>query len=120
MPDTPKNLRQREPSPSDEVVRLLDEAVDTGHLTERGRRLILLHRIFSVPTRDVASVEGKPPATIRQYRNRAEAAVAQSALAVARRGTRRVAAQTRVQSARSVGPTKTAIRGTRSGLKPRR
>jgi DNA-directed RNA polymerase specialized sigma24 family protein len=83
MPDTPAVDVGFEPSPSDEVIRLVTEAVKTGRVTERGGRLILLHRVFGVSTREVAAAEGKPTSTVRQYRNRAEASVAEMALAVA-------------------------------------
>ncbi len=40
---------------------------------------MILHRVLSVPTVEVAQTEGYPPSTIRQRRSRAEAAIAHHA-----------------------------------------
>lgn len=67
----------------EEVLGLVGEGVRTGAITRRGARLILLHRIYGLSTADIASAEGRDAATIRKYRNRAEAALADAAAAVA-------------------------------------
>lgn len=68
---------------ADELLYLVGEAVRTGRITERGARLIVLHRICDTPTRAVAENEGRDPASVRQYRNRAEAVLAEVAEAEA-------------------------------------
>lgn len=68
---------------ADELLYLVGEAVRTGRITERGARLIVLHRICDMSTRAVAEDEGRDPASVRQYRNRAEAVLAEVAEAEA-------------------------------------
>jgi DNA-directed RNA polymerase specialized sigma24 family protein len=70
-------------SSSIELLRLLNKGVGCGRVTRRGARLILLHRVFDVPTRQVASVEGRRDESVRKARERAEAALAAAAPAVA-------------------------------------
>ena len=66
-------------SSSVELLRLIRDSVDYGDVSRRGAKLILLHRILDVPTRRVASVDGRRGAgTIRKARERAEAALASS------------------------------------------
>ncbi len=63
-------------SASDEVLDLVDQALRAGVLDPGRARLVILHRVLSVPTVEVAQTEGYPPSTIRQRRSRAEAAMA--------------------------------------------
>ncbi len=63
-------------SASDEVLDLVDQALRAGVLDPGRARLVILHRVMSVPTAEVAQTEGYPPSTIRQRRSRAEAAMA--------------------------------------------
>ena len=72
-----------QPAPSEELLGLLDEGVRAGAITRRGARLIALHRIYGVSTAEVAAAEGRDAATVRKHRNRAEAALADVAVAVA-------------------------------------
>jgi DNA-directed RNA polymerase specialized sigma24 family protein len=65
-------------SSSVELLRLVRDSVDHGDVSRRGAKLILLHRILDVPTRQVASVDGRRDGTIRKARERAEAALASS------------------------------------------
>ena len=67
----------------EELLGLLGEGVRAGAITQRGARLIVLHRIYGLSTAEVAAAEGRDPATVRKYRNRAEAALADVAEAVA-------------------------------------
>jgi len=64
------------PSAADELLDLVGQAVRAGALDPPRARLVILHRILSVPTSDVAEEEGYPASTIRQRRSRAEAAMA--------------------------------------------
>lgn len=66
-------------SPSDELLDLVDQAICAGVLDPTGARLVVLHRVMSVPTAPIAEREGYPPSTIRQRRSRAEAAIAKLA-----------------------------------------
>lgn len=66
-------------SASDEVLDLVDQALRAGVLDRSRARLVVLHRVLSVPTAEVAETEGYPPSTIRQRRSRAEAAIAHHA-----------------------------------------
>jgi len=67
----------------EELLGLIGEGVRLGAITPRGARLIALHRIYGVSTRDVATAEGRDAAAVRKYRNRAEAALAEVAMEVA-------------------------------------
>ena len=60
---------------ANELVDLVDCAARRGTITQRGRALILAHRVLDVPTREIADAEGRTEATVRQYRTRAEAAL---------------------------------------------
>jgi len=66
-------------SPADELLDLIDQALRAGAVDPGRARLVILHRILSVPTAVVADLEGYPPSTIRQRRSRAEAALAHHA-----------------------------------------
>ncbi len=66
-------------SASDEVLDLVDQALRAGVLDPDRARLVILHRVLSVPTVQIARLEGYPPSTIRQRRSRAEAAIARYA-----------------------------------------
>lgn len=79
-------VAEAEPAPQDgsssiELLRLVSDGVDRGKVTARGARLILLHRILDVPTREVASLEGRRAPSVRKARERAEAALATAAVA---------------------------------------
>lgn len=63
-------------SASDEVLDLVDQSLRAGVLDPSRARLVILHRVLSIPTIDIATREGYPPSTIRQRRSRAEAAIA--------------------------------------------
>lgn len=70
-------------SSSDEIVDLIDQALHDGVLSADRARLVLLHRVFSVPTASIAQLEGYPPSTIRQRRSRAEAKLVAASRTVA-------------------------------------
>lgn len=63
-------------SSSDELLNLIGQALETGILDQSRARLVVLHRVIGVPTAETARAEGYPASTIRQRRNRAEAALA--------------------------------------------
>jgi hypothetical protein len=67
----------------EELLGLVGEGVRSGAITRRGARLIVLHRIYGLSTAAVAEAEGRDAASVRKYRNRAEAALADVAEAVA-------------------------------------
>jgi DNA-directed RNA polymerase specialized sigma24 family protein len=67
----------------EELLGLVGEGVRSGAITRRGARLIVLHRIHGLSTREIADAEGRDAAAVRKYRNRAEAALADVAEAVA-------------------------------------
>jgi hypothetical protein len=67
----------------EELLGLVGEGVRSGAITRRGARLIVLHRIHGLSTQEVAEAEGRDAAAVRKYRNRAEAALADVAEAVA-------------------------------------
>jgi hypothetical protein len=67
----------------EELLGLVGEGLRSGAITRRGARLIVLHRICGMSTREVAAAEGRDAATVRKYRNRAEAALADVAELVA-------------------------------------
>lgn len=67
----------------EELLGLVGEGVRSGAITRRGARLIVLHRIYGLSTAEVAASEGRDAAAVRKYRNRAEAALADVAMAVA-------------------------------------
>jgi DNA-directed RNA polymerase specialized sigma24 family protein len=60
----------------DELVQIVARALDAGVIDEDKARLVLLNRVVGVSTADMAELAGSPKATIRQRRNRAEAAIA--------------------------------------------
>jgi len=70
-------------SAGEELLGLVGEGVRSGAITRRGARLIVLHRIQGLSTAEVAAAEGKDAASVRKYRNRAEAALVDVAEAVA-------------------------------------
>jgi DNA-directed RNA polymerase specialized sigma24 family protein len=65
----------RQPS-CDELFEVVVQALNAGAIDEDKARLVLLNRIIGVSTADMAERAGSPKATIRQRRNRAEAAIA--------------------------------------------
>lgn len=67
----------------EELLGLVGEGVRSGAITPRGARLIVLHRICGLSTAELATAEGRDAASVRKYRNRAEAALADVASAVA-------------------------------------
>jgi hypothetical protein len=71
------------PAAGEELLGLVGEGVRSGAITLRGARLIVLHRIKGLSTAEVAAAEGRDAATVRKYRNRAEAALVDIAAAVA-------------------------------------
>jgi hypothetical protein len=72
-----------EPSASDLLLHTVSAGMHSGYVSPRGARLILLHRMYDVPTQHVARAEGADPVAIRKYRNRAEAALLHARDAVA-------------------------------------
>lgn len=67
-------------SAGEEVLELVGEAVRAGKVSAEHGRFVILHRVLGVPTREVAAELGRPPGTVRQQRNRAEAVIARFAL----------------------------------------
>lgn len=63
------------------VVALVEQAVRSGKVSRERANLVLQHRILSVPTTAIAEQIGYPASTIRQWRSRAEAAIALEAVA---------------------------------------
>ena len=85
LPDTSLDLLLDQPAvnqrtASEELLELIDDAIRAGALNEDRARLVTLHRVCGVPTAALALTEGYPEATIRQRRNRAEAALASFAV----------------------------------------
>ncbi len=72
-----------EPTASEDLLRLLQEAVTGGFLTREGRRVIFLTRIADVPAAALAEAEGVRPSSIRKRRERAEAMLSDYAMEVA-------------------------------------
>jgi hypothetical protein len=70
-------------SASELVLRVVTEALERGHISERGARLILLHRLCDVPTSKLAERDGRDVRSVRKYRNRAESALNEVAEVVA-------------------------------------
>lgn len=70
-------------SSSEELLDLVAERVSDGTLDAARARLIVLHRVFSIPTTAIAEAEGYPSSTIRQRRSRAEARLVAAARTVA-------------------------------------
>jgi hypothetical protein len=66
-------------APSDELLELLDDAVQSGCLSHDGARLIELHRIAGIPTKELAGAVGVAPGTLRKARARAERALRSAA-----------------------------------------
>jgi len=60
----------------DELIDLVAQALDAGAIDHDKARLVLLNRVVGVSTAAMAEQTGAPKATIRQRRNRAEAAIA--------------------------------------------
>ena len=71
------------PTAGEELLELIGDGVRSGAITRRGARLIVLHRLHGLSTAEVAASEGRAAAAVRKYRNRAEAALADVAMAVA-------------------------------------
>lgn len=67
----------------EELLGLIAEGVQVGAISRRGARLIVLHRIYGLSTKDVARSEGRAEAAVRKYRNRSETALAEFAMEVA-------------------------------------
>jgi hypothetical protein len=82
-PDEDAVLDEAEPSASDLLLHTVAAGMRSGYVSARGARLILLHRMYDVPTERVARAEGADPVAIRKYRNRAEAALLHARHAVA-------------------------------------
>ncbi len=72
-----------EPTASEDLLRLLQEAVKGGFLTDEGGRVIFLTRIADVPAATLAEAEGVRPSSIRKRRERAEAMLSDYAMEVA-------------------------------------
>jgi DNA-directed RNA polymerase specialized sigma24 family protein len=72
-----------EPTASEDLLRLLQEAVKGGVLSGEGGRVILLTRIADVPAAALAEAEGLRPSSMRKRRERAEAALSEFAMEVA-------------------------------------
>lgn len=70
-------------SAGDTVLRIVTKALQRGDISQRGARLILLHRLYDVPTGDLAALEGRDVRSVRKYRNRAESALSAVADVVA-------------------------------------
>ncbi len=70
-----------EPRRGDELMTLIDEAVQRRRITACDGRLVALHRVLGYTNVEVGRMEGKQPCTIRKRRLAAEAAI--TALAVA-------------------------------------
>lgn len=64
------------PSPADELLDLIDEAVRARKLRVDDARLIVLSRIADVSTVDLAAIRACTPQSLRRHRQRAEAALA--------------------------------------------
>ena len=63
-----------------EVLDLVGEAVQAGKARAEHNRLVILHRVLSEPTNEVAAELGRPAGTVRRRRSRAEAATARLVL----------------------------------------
>ncbi len=72
-----------EPTASEDLLRLLQEAVKGGFLSGEGGRVIFLTRIADVPVAALAEAEGLRPPSMRKRRERAEAALSEFAMEVA-------------------------------------
>jgi hypothetical protein len=72
-----------EPTASEDLLRLLQEAVTGGFLTGEGGRVIFPTRIADVPAAALAEAEGLRPSSMRKRRERAEAALSEFAMEVA-------------------------------------
>ncbi len=71
-----------EPTASEDLLTLLQEAVEGGFLTGEGGRVIFLTRIADVPAAVLAEAEGVRPSSIRKRRERAEAMLSDYAMEV--------------------------------------
>lgn len=60
----------------DELIEVVVQAINAGAIDHDKARLVLLNRVVGVSTAIIAEEAGTPKATIRQRRNRAEAAIA--------------------------------------------
>ena len=69
------------PSPTEELVDLVTEAVRRGRLSRPGARLVLLTRVADVSAEELAAESGTKAQTVRQLRRRAEATLAAAAVA---------------------------------------
>ena len=69
------------PSPTQELVDLVTEAVRRGRLPRPGARLVLLTRVADVSAEELATESGTKAQTVRQLRRRAEATLAAAAVA---------------------------------------
>ncbi len=72
-----------EPTASEDLLQLLQEAIKSGFLTGEGGRVIFLTRIADVPAAALAEAEGVRPSSIRKRRERAEVALSEFAMEVA-------------------------------------
>jgi DNA-directed RNA polymerase specialized sigma24 family protein len=69
------------PSPTEELVDLVAEAVRRDRLPRPGARLVLLTRVADIPVEELAAKSGAKAQTLRQLRRRAEAALGHAAVA---------------------------------------
>jgi DNA-directed RNA polymerase specialized sigma24 family protein len=69
------------PSPTEELVDLVAEAVRRDRLPRPGARLVLLTRVADIPVEELAAESGAKAQTLRQLRRRAEAALGHAAVA---------------------------------------
>ena len=69
------------PSPTEELLELVTEAVRRGRLPRTSARLVLLTRVADVSAEALAAESGTKAQTVRQLRRRAEATLAAAAVA---------------------------------------
>lgn len=73
-----RSIARTDQSPSEELGRLIDEAVAAGIVNACEGQLVYLHRIAGVPTSEIADAKGVRPGTVRKHRRRAELALVDS------------------------------------------
>lgn len=61
-----------EPSPSDELQEVVQDALDTLRFSPAEAELVLAHRVQDVSTRSIAAERDQRPGTVRAHRRRAE------------------------------------------------
>jgi len=67
-----------EKSAGEELLRLINDAVRSGHITEDAARVIVLTRVHDVTVADLAMSRSEDVRTVRQRRRRAELSLAAS------------------------------------------